>query len=71
MYLRSPPEAGSQMEGHLFNKGVEYLEKCLVLLYQLKACNLKITLSVRGSKVTKRACMAIRKTPYVGMDRDS
>jgi hypothetical protein len=30
----------------------------LVLLYQLKACNLKITLPVRGSKATKRAWMA-------------
>jgi hypothetical protein len=35
----------------------------LVLLYQLKACNLKITLSVRGSKATKRACMARGRTP--------
>jgi hypothetical protein len=34
----------------------------LVLLYQLKACNLKITLSVRGYKATKRACMVRGKT---------
>jgi hypothetical protein len=34
----------------------------LVLLYQLKVCNFKTTLSERGSKATKRACMARGET---------
>jgi hypothetical protein len=34
----------------------------LVLLYQLKAGNLKTTLSVRGSKETERAFMAKGRT---------
>jgi hypothetical protein len=51
------------MEVYLFNKGVEYCEKCLALLYQLRAYNLKITLLVKGFKVTKWACMAKERTP--------
>jgi hypothetical protein len=35
----------------------------LVLLYKLKACNLKTTPSMRGSKVTKRTCIARGRTP--------
>jgi hypothetical protein len=35
----------------------------LVLLYQLKACNLKTTVLVRGSKVTKRAWMTRGRIP--------
>jgi hypothetical protein len=66
----SPPEAGSQMEGYLFNKGVEYLEKCLVLLYQLKAGNLKITLSGRGFKY-QEGLHGQREGPCGGMNGDS
>jgi hypothetical protein len=51
------------MEAYLFNKVEEYLEKCLVLLYQLKVCNLKTALSVKGSKVIKSAFMAGGRKP--------
>jgi hypothetical protein len=48
---------------HLGSSLLALWPRCLVLLYQLRACNLKTTLSVRGSKVTKRACRARGRIP--------